>query len=260
VLAAASVGGTGSARAGGDAAAGKAKIVACEACHTAISAQSATPHLAGQRESYLAKQLKAFKAGDRKDPFMSAIAMQLSEADIGNMAAYWSSQAAGSDATTSEIAMAARKTHMAFPPEFPRGFVLYLTANDADRNTVNKYYINTAGFAAAKANQPLPSGTVVIVSHASAKLAANNKPIAAKDGSWTVDKLDSYAAMETRTGWGKDIPELLRNEDWNYALFNPDKTAHNEVNQAACLACHKPQAAVSYVFSFKELRDKAGAR
>jgi len=243
----------------GDAAAGKARSVACEACHTAIGEGSPAPHIAGQRESYLAAQLRAFKSGVRKDPFMTAVTAGLSEADIANLAAYWSARPAGTDATPSEAAAAIKTSHVAFPKDFPRGFVLYLTANDADRHMVNKYYINAAGYQAARANQPLPDGSVLIVSHATAKLDPSKRPIAAKDGSWIVEKLDSYAVMEARAGWGKDIPALLRNDSWNYALFNPDR-APNESNQALCLACHKPQAAVSYVFTFQELRAKADSK
>jgi hypothetical protein len=28
--------------------------------------------------------------------------------------------------------------------------------------------------------------------------------------------------MARNAGWGNDIPEMLRNEDWNYAVFNAD--------------------------------------
>ena len=77
----------------GDAAAGKAKSATCLACHGAngISTQPIYPNLAGQKEAYIAKQLKAFKAGDRKDPTMNAMVAPLTDADIANLAAYYSS-------------------------------------------------------------------------------------------------------------------------------------------------------------------------
>jgi hypothetical protein len=56
---------------------------------------------------------------------------------------------------------------------------------------------------------------------------------------------------------GKDFPEMLRNEDWNYAVFTTDKQHRAGVNQAECLACHKPLDKVSYTFTLKEL---AGAK
>jgi len=79
--------------AGGDAAAGKAKAGMCAACHGAngVSAVPMYPNLAGQKEAYIVKQLKAFKAGTRKDPVMSPMAAPLNDDDIANLAAYFSS-------------------------------------------------------------------------------------------------------------------------------------------------------------------------
>lgn len=77
----------------GDIAAGKLKTGMCAACHGAmgISAVPMYPNLAGQKEAYLAKQLKDFKMGNRKDPVMAPMAMGLSDADIANVAAYYAS-------------------------------------------------------------------------------------------------------------------------------------------------------------------------
>ncbi len=77
----------------GDAAAGKAKSGLCAACHGAegISANDIWPNLAGQKEGYLKKQIKAFKDGSRKDPMMSPMASPLSDDDIENLSAYFSS-------------------------------------------------------------------------------------------------------------------------------------------------------------------------
>ena len=77
--------------AGGDAAAGKAKAATCNACHGAngISAMPIYPNLAGQKEAYLVKQMKAFKDKSRKDPTMNAMAAPLSDADMANIAAHY---------------------------------------------------------------------------------------------------------------------------------------------------------------------------
>jgi cytochrome c553 len=80
-------------QAGGDAAAGKAKAAVCAGCHGAagISANPLWPNLAGQKDAYIVKQLKAFRDGTRSDPMMSPMAKPLSDADIDNLAAYFSS-------------------------------------------------------------------------------------------------------------------------------------------------------------------------
>ena len=49
------------------------------------------PNLAGQKEAYIAKQLKDFKSGNRKDPVMAPMAMALSDEDVANIAAYYAS-------------------------------------------------------------------------------------------------------------------------------------------------------------------------
>jgi cytochrome c553 len=76
-----------------DIAAGKAKATICAACHgpEGISLNDLWPNLAGQKEGYLVKQIKAFKAGDRVDPTMAPMVNPLTDEDIENLAAYFSS-------------------------------------------------------------------------------------------------------------------------------------------------------------------------
>lgn len=80
--------------AAGDAVAGKAKAAACAACHGADgnSANPDWPKLAGQHDNYLVKQLANFKAGDRKNAMMAPMAAGLSEQDMADIAAFFSSQ------------------------------------------------------------------------------------------------------------------------------------------------------------------------
>lgn len=76
-----------------DIAAGKAKAASCAGCHGAngISNNPLWPNLAGQKAAYLAKQIKAFRDGSRKDPTMEPMARPLSDEDIENLAAYFAS-------------------------------------------------------------------------------------------------------------------------------------------------------------------------
>ena len=78
----------------GDAEAGRAKAVVCAACHgiDGNSINPLWPNLAGQHAAYLAKQMKAFRSGERKDPVMAPMATGLSDADIDNLAAFYASQ------------------------------------------------------------------------------------------------------------------------------------------------------------------------
>lgn len=66
----------------------------CMACHgvDGNSVAAANPKLAGMTEQYLYKQLAEFKSGVRKNPVMGGIVKDLSDADLKNLAAYYSLQ------------------------------------------------------------------------------------------------------------------------------------------------------------------------
>ncbi|PWV64805.1 c-type cytochrome [Plasticicumulans acidivorans] len=80
--------------AAGDAAAGQAKSAMCAACHSADgnSVSPDFPKLAGQNAGYLYKQLTDFKSGARVNATMSGMVAPLSDQDMQDLAAYFSSQ------------------------------------------------------------------------------------------------------------------------------------------------------------------------
>jgi cytochrome c553 len=245
--------------AGGDPAAGLRKGMACAACHASSDPASDMPRLAGQNAGYLARQLRAFRDRERANPLMDEITRQMSDTDIDDLAAFWSRQPVGSESAVPPEAQAIRASHMPFPQGFPSGFVLYLTLNDVEHSLVKKHYINAVGLAAARAGKPLPDGTVVLQVNYRARLGADGQPVADRQGAWATDRIESYTAMESRAGWGQDLPEWLRNAHWNFGKFTPGKLPIRDANQAMCLACHRRQALVSYVYTFNELRDAAHA-
>jgi cytochrome c553 len=76
-----------------NAGAAKAKEV-CAACHgmDGNSQQPDYPKLGGQWADFLAKALRDYKSGARKNPIMQGFAAGLSRHDIDNLAAYYASQ------------------------------------------------------------------------------------------------------------------------------------------------------------------------
>jgi len=241
-----------------DVEAGKARAEAvCAACHgaTGISVDDAIPHLAGQRVRYLEAQLKALKEGARKNPIMNAIATQLSAEDMANVAAYFAAQPGATAGAKSAFLPNLAKTGVAFPENYKDTFTKYHTINFPATKQVRYYYANPAAVAAARAGKPLPDGSMLLVEAHSAKLDADKKPLTGSDGYFVAEKLLFYTAMARNAGWGQDIPEMLRNENWNYASFSTDRKHRPGVNQAACLACHKPLDNVSYTFTLKQLAE-----
>jgi cytochrome c553 len=77
-----------------DPGAGQKKSQACVACHGPDGNSPAPdfPKIAGQHYDYLVKALKEYKSGARKNPIMAPMAANLSQRDIEDLAAYYSSQ------------------------------------------------------------------------------------------------------------------------------------------------------------------------
>ena len=80
-----------------DLAAGKAKATeVCAAYHGADgnSAAADFPKIGGQYAEYLAKALRDYNSGRRKNAIMAGFAQALSKQDVLNLAAYYASQPA----------------------------------------------------------------------------------------------------------------------------------------------------------------------
>jgi cytochrome c553 len=239
-----------------DVEAGKVKVaMVCAACHGAngVSVGPAIPNLAAQRAAYLEAQLKALKEGARKNPIMNAIAAQLTPEEMANVAAYFASLPGAAAAAKSDFLANVAKTHVAFPEGYKGTFVKYHTINFPATKQVRHYFANQAAIRAAREGKPLPDGAYLFAEVYSARIDADKNPVKGADGFFEPDKLLFYTAMSRGGGWGKDIPDMLRNEDWNYAVFTTDKQHRPGVNQAECLACHKPLDKVSFTFTLKEL-------
>lgn len=89
------------AHAAGDPKAGHLKNSMCAGCHgipgwrTAYPEVYSVPKLGGQHADYIVAAMKAYQSGDRSHPSMKGIAGSLSDQDIEDLAAYYSSSYAG---------------------------------------------------------------------------------------------------------------------------------------------------------------------
>ncbi len=239
-----------------DVEAGKARAAAvCAACHGAngVSVSDAIPNLAGQKALYLEAQLKAMKDGSRKSPIMNAIASQLSAPDIADVSAYFAGQSGASVASKSEFLPRLVETGVTFPQDYRQTFTKYHTINFPATRQVRYYFANRMALQAAQQGGTLPDGSYLFVEVHSAQLDADKKPVLGADGFFVADKLLFHTAMARDAGWGKDIPDMLRNEDWNYAVFTTSGQPRPS-NQAECLACHKPLDKTSFTFTIEQLK------
>ncbi len=80
----------------GDAKAGAKKNAMCIGCHGIIGYQASFPEvhkvpmISGQGAKYIVSALNAYKKGDRKHPTMRGIAASLSDQDMADLAAFYS--------------------------------------------------------------------------------------------------------------------------------------------------------------------------
>ena len=80
------------AMAAGNPSEGANKVSLCAACHSpnGISINPLWPNLAGQKAAYLAKQIRAFRDGERTEPTMQPFVGNLSDQEIDDLAAHFS--------------------------------------------------------------------------------------------------------------------------------------------------------------------------
>jgi cytochrome c553 len=89
----------------GDAAAGKTKNAMCIGCHGIAGYQASfpeiykVPKISGQGAKYIISALSAYKKGDRKHPTMRGVAESLSDQDMADLAAYYSTHGVVEGAT-----------------------------------------------------------------------------------------------------------------------------------------------------------------
>ena len=78
---------------GGDAKKGKELAASCVACHNGDTKEgSSNPVLGGQHANYMERAMQEYQSGKRKSALMQSMVQGLSEDDIKDIAAYFTSQ------------------------------------------------------------------------------------------------------------------------------------------------------------------------
>jgi hypothetical protein len=144
-----------------------------------------------------------------------------------------------------------------FPGNFAQG-VMYTSQDLADPKEFREFYITPAALAAARAGEPLPSGTVVTLVRYKVKLDPQGNPVKGADGHFIkTGALVAYRVMEKRTGWGSEYPADKRTGEWEYQAFLPDGKVDAGANLNACFACHKNGDSVNFMFTADKLKAAA---
>lgn len=245
---------TGTAKAA-DPARGATLAADCAACHgpAGVSVSSDIPNLAAQKEEYIATQLKAFRDGKRTNALMNPITAGFTEDDIADLAAHFSGLPGAEPGAEGPVLAGLDGSRPLFPSSYKTKFVKYHTIDFADKKQVRHYWADPASAAAAKDGKPMPSGSTFLVEVFTAKLDAGGNPVTGADGHFVDDSLSLYTAMQKITGAGTQVPKILSNDNWRYAVFDTNKRHKAGTNEAKCLACHKPESAKDFVFTLDTL-------
>jgi hypothetical protein len=134
------------------------------------------------------------------------------------------------------VTFAQGNDRVAFPASYKDG-IHYATVERG--NIREELFANRAAIEAAKKGLPLPSGSVITMEDY-------------RDG-----RLFRYVVMEKRDGWGQRHGEDVRNGDWEFQSFGPDRSVNRSENVTRCMSCHKAQGGNDHVFTLDRMR---GAR
>jgi hypothetical protein len=135
---------------------------------------------------------------------------------------------------------------------FPAGYlagVLYGTVDRADLKQHRELCASKIAADAAKAGQPLPSGSLLTMATFKAKLDAAGNPEKGADGRFIKGDPIGIFVMQKRTGWGGEYPPELRNGEWEYQAFDAARAVNTKAVLKNCFECHRPKAADDFVFS-----------
>jgi len=120
-----------------------------------------------------------------------------------------------------------------FPKEYEAG-THYATVNRGGIR--EELYTSRDAVQAAKRGEPFPDGTIITL-------------VDYRDG-----KLFRYVVMEKRKGAGAAYPADLRNGDWRFQEFTPNRSVNRAEDGTRCMRCHKALERTDFVFTVTQMK------
>lgn len=148
--------------------------------------------------------------------------------------------------------------NIVLPPDWETRFIRYATVEREERRIIRHIFVNPEAYAATRAGEPAPHGTLLIMADTRARLDARGEPL--RDGAGRLLPEPGWiaiAAQQKERGWGEGYGPELRNGEWEYAAFDGSGRRRNVALQA-CFACHlQARAGQDFTFTYW---DHAAAR
>jgi len=135
------------------------------------------------------------------------------------------------------------------PADWQARFIRYATVDKPDRKIIRHMYVNPEAYAATRAGQPAPHGTLLIMADARARLDPQGNPVLDTSGRFIPEPgWIAIGAQQKEAGWGEGYGPDRRNGEWEYAAFD-GAGARRNVSMNACFTCHL-QARAGQDFNF----------
>lgn len=139
---------------------------------------------------------------------------------------------------------------------FPTGYEKHTLYSVQDRHDVKQYrelYASPGVVESVRKGQGVPHGAVLTLVQFKAQVDAKGVPLRDSAGRFLKGDLLAYTVMEKRKGWGTEYPDTIRNGEWEYQAFTPDRKPNAKANLTGCFQCHKPHEKQDFVISLARL-------
>ena len=143
-----------------------------------------------------------------------------------------------------------------FPETWDKG-VLYGTVDRHDIKQYRELWATKSAVDAVKAGKPIPHGTVLTLVQYKAKVDDKGALLRDPQGRFKKGDLVAYTVMQKGAGWGSELTDEIRNGEWEYQVFNPERKVNDKANLKGCFQCHKPHAGQDFVISLARLSGTA---
>jgi plastocyanin len=140
-----------------------------------------------------------------------------------------------------------------FPHDWAQG-TMYATVDRPDTKQYREFYTTPDVLAAVRSGKPVPDGAVITLAAYAAQVDAAGVPLKDANGRFLKGNLLAVNVQQKKAGFGADIPEAIRNGDWNYQSFTPDGKPNDKANLTACYQCHQPFAKDEYLTNLAKLK------
>jgi hypothetical protein len=135
------------------------------------------------------------------------------------------------------------------PADWQTRFIRYATVDKPDRKIIRHMYVNPEAYAATRAGEPAPHGTLLIMADTRARLDPQGNPLLDTSGRFIPEPgWIAIGAQQKEAGWGAGYGPEQRNGEWEYAAFTGSGERRN-ISLNNCFGCHL-QARAQQDFNF----------